>query len=177
MGKLQKIKTEIDTDPLTRGYSVMTDLQVADDMNIVYRGADGGISGMARYCFENKSRTNTGTDTVSTSLLGRLQVVAEATAGTDPMGTTSNLTQQNVHNAKALLNILLSPHVETVDFVNTEIVGLLENMSGGAGNAKVWKTADVDAIKALSQNKQSRANELGIGKVLAGQVTEARAIP
>jgi hypothetical protein len=31
------LKSEIDTDPLTRGYSGMTDQQVADDMNTVYR--------------------------------------------------------------------------------------------------------------------------------------------
>jgi hypothetical protein len=31
------LKNEIDTDPLTRGYSGMTDQQVADDMNTVYR--------------------------------------------------------------------------------------------------------------------------------------------
>ena len=177
MGKLQTIKTEIDTDPLVRGYGAMSDLAVADDMNLVYRDAEGGISGMLRYCFENKSRTNNGTDTTATSLLGRLTVVSESSAGTDPMGTTTNLTQQNVHNAKALLAILLSPHLDTVDFVNTEIVGLLENMSGGAGNAKVWKTADVDAIKALSQNQQSRGMELGVGRVREGGVASARALP
>lgn len=31
---------EINTDPLTRGYSGMTDLQVADDLNTVYRTVD-----------------------------------------------------------------------------------------------------------------------------------------
>jgi hypothetical protein len=33
----QIIKTEIDTDPLTRGYSGMTDQEIADDMNTEYR--------------------------------------------------------------------------------------------------------------------------------------------
>lgn len=31
------LKTEISTDPLSRGYSGMTDLEVADDLNTVYR--------------------------------------------------------------------------------------------------------------------------------------------
>lgn len=31
------LKTEIETDPLGRGYSGMTDLEVATDLNIVYR--------------------------------------------------------------------------------------------------------------------------------------------
>ncbi len=31
------LKTELTTDPLTRGYSGMTDLQATDDLNTVYR--------------------------------------------------------------------------------------------------------------------------------------------
>ena len=31
------LKSELDTDPLTRGYSGMTDEQAADDLNTVYR--------------------------------------------------------------------------------------------------------------------------------------------
>lgn len=31
------LKSEIETDPLTRGYSGMTDQQIADDLNTVYR--------------------------------------------------------------------------------------------------------------------------------------------
>lgn len=33
----QIIKTEIDTDPLARGYSGMSDQEIADDMNTAYR--------------------------------------------------------------------------------------------------------------------------------------------
>ena len=34
------LKTEIATDPLGRGYSSMTDLEVATDLNIIYREVD-----------------------------------------------------------------------------------------------------------------------------------------
>jgi len=34
------LKTEITTDPLGRGYSGLTDLEVANDLNIVYRTQD-----------------------------------------------------------------------------------------------------------------------------------------
>lgn len=37
MVDIDVIKTEIDTDPLVRGYSTMSDAQVADDMNTEYR--------------------------------------------------------------------------------------------------------------------------------------------
>lgn len=34
------LKTEVLTDPLTRGYSTMTDQEVVDDLNTVYRPRD-----------------------------------------------------------------------------------------------------------------------------------------
>lgn len=37
MSNISIIKTELDGDPLTRGYSGMTDEQVAEDLNTVYR--------------------------------------------------------------------------------------------------------------------------------------------
>lgn len=40
MGKIQLLKAEIDTDPLARGYSGMTDAQVAADVNAVNRTID-----------------------------------------------------------------------------------------------------------------------------------------
>lgn len=33
----QALKTELTTDPLTRGYSTMSDLEAANDLNTVYR--------------------------------------------------------------------------------------------------------------------------------------------
>jgi hypothetical protein len=38
----QALNTELTTDPLTRGYSGMTDQQAADDLNTVYRTRDRG---------------------------------------------------------------------------------------------------------------------------------------
>lgn len=38
--RAHNIKIELDTDSLARGYAGMTDLQVADDMNTVYRTRD-----------------------------------------------------------------------------------------------------------------------------------------
>lgn len=37
MGYIQDLKNELDSDPLARGYSTMTDQQVADDLNTKYR--------------------------------------------------------------------------------------------------------------------------------------------
>lgn len=42
MSNISIIKTEIDGDPLTRGYAGMTDEAVADDLNTVYRTANKG---------------------------------------------------------------------------------------------------------------------------------------
>lgn len=39
----QVLRTEIDTDPLGRGYSGMTDQEIADDINTIYRTRENNI--------------------------------------------------------------------------------------------------------------------------------------
>jgi len=176
MGKIAILKTEIDTDPLARGYVGMTNLQIADDMNLVNRDTEGGTVGMLTYLLKNRSRTNTGTDTVATSIYGRLQSVAESVVGDNPFGASGNsISMEHIHTAKMLIALITSPQVSTMDFVNVEVVIMLDLMGGGAGNAKVMKPADIVAIKALSENQQSRGQELGVGIIREGDVEGAKA--
>jgi len=176
MGRIATIKSEIDTDPLVRGYSGMSDIQVANDMNTSYRNAEGGVDRMLKYVTENRSRTSAGTDLTATSIYGRLHAVAEGTEGIDPFGAGQNLTMEHIHAARGFLAILSSPTITPVDFVNTELIAMMDVLGGGAGNARVWKLADIDALKAFSQNQQSRAVELGLGVVQVADVTAARAL-
>ncbi|MCP4002180.1 MAG: hypothetical protein GY727_14820 [Gammaproteobacteria bacterium] len=168
------LKTEIDTDPLTRGYVAMTDLQVADDMNLVNREAYGGIDGMLKYVVENMYRTNDSGDTTKTSILGRLVAVSESMVGADPFDSGHILTLSHIHAAKMFMYILNNTNVSTLDFVNTEVDGMVVSLNGAANNAGVWSIPDGNALKALSQNQQSRAQELGFGKIREGNVWEAR---
>ena len=88
-----------------------------------------------------------------------------------------NVTQEQIHAAKMFLFLVNSPHINTLDFLNTEVDAMFSALGGGGPNAKVWKPADITALKALSQNQQSRAQELGLGTVKEGTVTRARALP
>lgn len=77
------IKQEIDTDPLSRGYAGMTDKQVTDDMNTIYRSAPGGVDAMITYMVTENNRTNNGGDTLATNIMGRLERVATSPIGAD----------------------------------------------------------------------------------------------
>ena len=175
-GKIDIIRTEITADPLSRGYAGMTDLQVADDMNLVNREAEGGTIGMLSYLLKNRSRTNLGDDIVAISIYGRLQTVAESNIGDDPfgIGAAAQLTREHIYSAKMFIALINSPQLSTMDFVNSEVTIMLDILAGSSGNGRVWKTGDVTAIKALSENQQSRASELGISKVREGNIQEAR---
>jgi len=169
------IKDEITNDPLTRGYSGMTSSQVATDMNTSYRSAEGGIDMMLNYCIINRSRTNNGSDTVALPLLGRLHCVADASIGSDPFGTGvagNQITIEMKTWSKTFLTAFMSPSLETLNFINSEIDAGFRSL--GPGKAAVWKLPDINALRAFSQNQQSRAQELGLGRVKPGQVEEAR---
>lgn len=84
MGRIAIIANEITTDPLTRGYSIMSDLEVANDMNTAYRDAEGSIHEMLKYLGTVDNRTNEGGDTGATLLLGRLRLVGQSEPYTDP---------------------------------------------------------------------------------------------
>ena len=63
MSNIDIIKTEIDVDPLARGYAGMTDEQVAVDMNTVYRDSDlASISGDAAFAATDSSEFSGLTD-------------------------------------------------------------------------------------------------------------------
>ncbi len=171
---IEILKTEIDIDPLVRGYAAMTDLEVANDMNLINRDADGGVTGMLEYVVENMYRTNESGDTTKTSILGRLVTVSESAVGADPFDSGHILTMVHIHAAKMFVYIMSNTNVSTLDFVNTEVDGMIVSLNGAASNAGVWSVPDGNALKALSQNQQSRGNELGIGKVRTGHVVEAR---
>ena len=176
MPDIQILKDEITNDPLIRGYAGMTDIQVADDMNLINRPAEGGTERMLNYCIKNRSRTNNGADTTPLPLIGRLQLVADAALTEDPFGTTiaaNQVSREMKTWARTFLYVLTSPTLETLDFLDTEVdTGYI---ALGPGEAVVWKTPDIDALKGFSQNQQSRGTEIGWGRVREGDVTLARA--
>ena len=166
MGILEQIKTELAGNvPL---YGAMTDQQVVDELNNVQFSASGGLSGMVNYLLNNKNRSNTGSDTTPTAIFGRLHHVANANIGDDPFSSTTLVTLEGKHAAQAFLDLLLSTHLGSIDFTESNLpFSVCKDM-------QIWKQLDVDALIALSQNKQSRAQKLGIPIVKLGHIMEAR---
>lgn len=171
------LKAELDAGhPDTGAYSLV-DATAADELNAINRPAESGTERMLNYCIKNRSRTNNGADTVALPLLGRLHLVAEGALGSDPFGTgvaANQVTREMKSWAKTFLDLLTSPTLGTMDFLDTEVD--FGYVALGPGNGVVWKDPDILALKAFSQNQQSRAQELGFGAVKVADVTLARAI-
>lgn len=79
------LKTEISTDPLSRGYSGMTDLEVADDLNTVYRTK-------VRDYISGSEILNEGTDDAEFEVLTETQKIAwTSLCGVDSVDTGSGV--------------------------------------------------------------------------------------
>lgn len=177
MPDISKIKTDMDAEhPVTGAFNV-DDQLATDEWNEKNRSTDGGVSDMLSYLVKNRSRSNNETDTVQTAILGRLESVAEASIGGDPFGAGggSTITMAHIHAAKMFMILLTSPQLDVIDLINSDVTAMMDDLGSGPGNAKVWKTSDVDVLKALSQNQQSYSVERGHGVMRVGFVTKARA--
>ena len=69
------IKAEIDTDPLTRGYSGMNDQAVADDLNTVYRDGVADAGALFTYLAQQTARESP-TEGTASHIYGRLKRAA-----------------------------------------------------------------------------------------------------
>ena len=174
------LKAELDAGHPTTGAYNVDDTLAAAELNAENRPKEGGTERMLNYCVKNRSRTNNGADTVPLPLFGRLQLVADAAIGADPFGTTvaaNQVTREMKTWAITFIDILRSPTLLTLDFIDTEIdIGYT---ALGPGNAVVWKDPDITALKAFSQNQISRAEEIGLTPlpITVSHVTFARTLP
>ena len=182
---IQVIKTEIDTDPLLRNYAAMTNQQVADDMNSFYRPGIAAPGALFNYLIKETARDDS--SETPTNIYGRLaRIVAagrdtlgppgeEVFAQTYTPGPFRNLTPVSLDACVCLLAIADQDRLGTLrqDMNETQFDALLENVR----LAGVYKPADVTAIKALSDNRQSRGQELDLSnRVREGEVERARAL-
>jgi len=171
----ETIKAEIDADPLTRGYSGMTDDQVADDMNLLIYDAPASPGALLDYLLSTEFRNG--------NLYGRINMIASlqpSSVGefpTLPLGASEAqvaITGRQVAAAKAMTR-LVSPEGDIASpLTDTEIDNLVIEL--GLTGAEAMGAANRSAILALSQNKQSRARVLGLPVVREGDVQIARGI-
>ncbi len=150
------LKTEIDTDPLVRGYAGMTDTQVADDINLVNRAKDHvSIAKMLKFLMlDNTYKIDTGDDAQDRSLWQRLDEVAAiaipATGSVaNPWGAT----------AATITKIRLIKTNQLVDYFTLMAQGNLEidltdsnfqSYLSGAQAAGCMSTAQKAALLAIS---------------------------
>lgn len=173
------LAAELTADDLVRGYSAMSDQAAADDLNTAYRDAPASMADLFDYLIENRAHTNTGTDTTvanqtPSTILGRLIMAAEQSAiDADPFGAggAKVLNSRELHSAKAFLFMLKEGLAGNVDFTDTIQGDILNDLINGG----VMNAVNRTAIIALSQAKQSRAQELELGVVAVAHVTAARA--
>lgn len=180
MANLTALKTEIDTDPLTRGYAGMTDAQVAADINTVNRPDTVSIEEVLKFLILDNVHSTNGNDTQDRSLWQRMKEVVSLaevpTSGTaDPWGSTeignvSEIQQAKTHTLFDFFTLSAQGSLP-VDLTNSNFKVYL----AGAQAAGCMSTAQETALLALSDNLQSRAQELVLGKVRTADVTAARA--
>lgn len=186
MTDLVALAAELTNDPLARGYLGMTDAQAAADLNTAYRNKPVQFSDVLEYLVTTRAHTNQGQDTAANNttpsvILGRLIAVAElvvpdeASLPLDPFGAGTTKTVANtrqLHSAKAFLEMLRSGHLSASVFVNGGTQGDILNDLIGCG---IMNTANRTALLDLSTGLWTRAEELGFGEVLPGNVAMARA--
>lgn len=163
------LAAEISNDPLGRGYSAMTDGQIAGALNAPDRIGSNSLGAMLTYLLTIKHRTGQGADTTYTPVIGRLSHAASAAVGDDPFGRGSMLTLEQVHACRTILMLFQSPHLSQLDYSDVSLPFGYVNAAG------VWSAAHKDALTALSTNRQSRAQELGLSVIDEGHVNYVRA--
>ncbi len=151
--KWEIIKTELDTDPLGRGYASMTDDEAAIDLNTEYRATTVAISVSE---FENAARQS-----------GKFVQLIDRSELKEPDGS------RTFESAYSLMSSLVGRTTE-MDFaeVDSYWYNVLEDCvaEGSLG------TGAAAAIRALCDEMISRGTEIGAGEVAAGDVSYARSL-
>lgn len=179
----EALKAELTTDPLTRGYSVMSDEEAAIDLNTEYRAVDSiAIEVILKFLLlDNTYKIDDGTDTQDRSLWQRMkEVVALAAtpsaAVANPWGSSSlgNITEIQQIKTHQLLDYFTLSAQGNLDVNLTD--SNFQAYLAGAQAAGCMSEAQETALLALGNALQSRAVELGFGEVTTGDVNEARSL-
>lgn len=146
MSRDDRIKTEINDDPLTRGYLGMDDAAVAVSFNVVNR----------------------------TGVISRQELFSEL-ATDDSFGDVYELSlgsssAPGYHQAAQLMFMLNDVENSSLDIRSTP----LNTIFSGLTSASVISVQKENNILRLNDNKRSRGDELKVGTVRTGDITVAR---
>ena len=149
MANIALLKSEIDSDPLGRGYSGMDDTAVAVDLNTAYRTKKEPISSAELLAWSASD--------------ARLQNIKNAAEN----GATDDL--KSLAQAAYLI---VTRDGTTLDLNLADRVAMLDSLVA----AGVLTDADRTSLDALATVSISRAEELALGLVRAGTVQQARSM-
>ena len=149
MANIAILKSEIDSDPLGRGYSGMDDTAVAVDLNTAYRTKKEPISSAELLAWSASD--------------ARLQNIKNAAEN----GATDDL--KSLAQAAYLI---VTRDGTTLDLNLADRVAMLDSLVA----AGVLTAADRTSLDALATVSISRAEELALGLVRAGTVQQARSM-
>lgn len=140
---------ELADDPLGRGYALMTDAEVVASLAAVDRRGVITMDAVVEYLL----------------LQGRWPSIVDAAHH----GTAATARQV------AWGIILTAQRYTTINAADPTRYAAIDAQLGALVAAGFIAEADKIALLAMGENKQSRAEELGIGRVLPGDVAAARA--
>lgn len=173
MSQIDVLKNEIAGDPEGIGYAGMSDEEVVESLNtenrpVALRPDQGSLF---NYVGFNTSIDHSDEDT-ETFIYGRLTRAAGAAIGSKvfhPNGSV--LTAQSKDACITLLAAIDQRRSETITDEQTPAAVALLQAVRAAG---VMADKDVSELQKLFQGMVSRAEELGLSRVRAGTIAEAR---
>ncbi len=143
-----RLKAEITSDPLARGYSGMTDAQVAASLNTVDREVDQPVNlrDLIVYLLKNGK------------WLG-----IKSEAASNALGVQKE--------CEAFMVIMDNPNFDDLDLTDAGVQAML----GSIKTVGLLDAADQAAILAMGKKAVSRAEELGLPIIREGHVQSVRA--
>ena len=174
------LKTELLAGHPDTGAYNADDALAAGELNAVNRAvATVAIETILKFLLLENTHKTDGTDTQDRAIWTRMKdVVALAETpsaavanpwGSTAIGTVTEIRQIKTHQLLDFFTLSAQGNLP-VDLTDSNFVEYL----AGAESAGCMSAAQETALKALADNLQSRASELGLGLVKAGHVQEAR---
>jgi hypothetical protein len=158
MADYSKLREELTNDPLERGYSGMSDAEAAADLNTKYRTRIRHISSAELLTWAGGGANDT------TGVRSRYERI-------EANGDESEQSSRAVRGACKAAVKMVERSDTYLDFDNAAHAAMVDGLVAG----NVLTSDEKDELIAMGTESISRAAELGIGNVLPGYVTKARA--
>lgn len=155
MADLNKLRLEILNDELGRGYASMSDQQIANSLALKNVASQRPLSSAELLGFTGGN--------------GRRAKLKAFANGSGPVEGYDDATVAAVRNVAEVAMVFLDRDNTELDLTRPDRMGMVNALV-----PLVWSAADRDALVAMAATSISRAEQLGLGEVHAGDVHAAR---